>query len=81
MRLSINIPCGDCDCYYRLLPAGDYQRIDVEGVVIFDIHKVHDHRYDLKAFFYANKVIVSTCSYSTKSKLYGAIQKLLQEYL
>lgn len=81
MKYSIIVPRGTERWYYSVLPFGDYQRIDVDGVVIFDIYKYHNHRYDLQAFFYARKVIVSNRSFSSKKELHGAMQKLLQEYL
>lgn len=81
MRYSITIPDGARLWCYSILPFGDFQRIDVDGVVILDICKFHNHRYDLQAFFYARKHIVSCRSFSTKKELYGAIQNLLQEYL
>ena len=82
MRLSFIVPRGAERWYYSLLP-GDrrFQKIVVEGVVVFDIVKVHDHRYNLDAFFYDSKRIVSGLSFSSKLKLHGAIQKLLQEEL
>lgn len=81
MDLNINIPKDGSLWCYHLLPFGDYQRIDCEGVVIFDIWKIHNHRYEMHAFFYSRKIIVPLSSFSTKRELYGAMQKLLQEYL
>lgn len=81
MKLYVSVPRGDYLCTYPLLSSGDYQRIDCDGVVILDIQKVHDHRYYLSGFFYARKVILSERVYSSKKELYGAIQKLLEEYL
>ena len=66
---------------YDLLRYCDRERIDCDGVVIFDIVKYHNHRYDLHGFFYAKKVIVGPYSFKSKKELYGAVQKLLQEYL
>lgn len=80
-RYTIIVPRDAENWLYEILPYGDSQRIDVDGVVIFDIFKVHNHRYDLQAFFYSNKIIVSSRSFTTKKELYGAMQKLLQEYL
>lgn len=82
MRCSITVPRGSENWYFTILPGKrNFQKIVVEGVVVFDIYKHHDHRYDLDAFFYASKRIVSGRIYTTKSKLHGAIQKLLQEEL
>lgn len=65
---------------YRLNP-NPYQRIYVSNVCVLDVVKVHSHRYDLQAFFYRDIYIFSLTSFSTKKKLYDAIQKLLQEHL
>lgn len=81
MRYTVYIPNGSGYYSFPLLSSSDYQRIRVPGVVIFDLYKVHNHRYDLKAFFYRSEVIVSTRSFRTKKELYGAIQILLQEFL
>lgn len=81
MRYSFTIPHDGYNWSYTLLPYGDYQSIDLEGVVFMQIFKVHDHRYDLQAFFYRTKTIFSCQSYCTKKELYGAIQKLLQDKL
>lgn len=32
------------------------QRIEVKNVCIIDINKEHDHRYDIKAFFYKKSI-------------------------
>ena len=82
MRCSIIVPRGEENWSFTILPGNrNFQKIVVEGVVVFDIYKHHNHRYDLDAFFYASKRIVSGLSFTTKSKLHGAIQKLLQEEL
>lgn len=81
MKHVIQIPCDGMLYCYNLLPSGGYQKIVRDGVVVMDIVKHHDHRYELSAFFYAQKKIVWPRSYSTKTELYGAIQKLLQENL
>lgn len=82
MRLHFNIPIGDNK--YRVfgcLNNSDYDRIFIENLVIIDIFKIHNHSYCFKAFFYHSKRIYSTEYYNTKSNLYCAIQKLLQEEL
>lgn len=57
------------------------KRIEVKDVCIIDIYKAHDHRYDLKAFFYDRKYIYYKENIRSKKELYSAIQKLLQENL
>lgn len=81
MRYEIIVPRGAERWHYTLLGHGNYQTIDVDGVLFMQICKIHNHRYDLQAFFYRQKVIIGSCSFGTKKELYGAIQKLLQEYL
>lgn len=81
MDYVINVPRGSTYWSYPLLSGSDFQKIVVEGVVVFDIIKHHNHRYYLDAFFYSSKRIVSGFSFRSKRDLYGAIQKLLQEEL
>ena len=83
MRYIINIPFDGVLYSFSLglYHDGDSRRIEVPGVVIFDLWRVHAHSYSLVAFFYSNKIIVSQRFYGTKKELYCAIQKLLQEYL
>lgn len=81
MRYYIDIRVSDTIFRYDLLPYGNSQRIDCDGIVIFDIWKVHNHHYQLQAFFYKSKVIISYGRFGSKKELYGAIQNLLQEYL
>ena len=57
------------------------QRIEVENVCIIDVYKIHDHRYDLKAFFYKKKYITYQKSIRSKKELYRAIQNLLKQNL
>ena len=56
-------------------------RYEVKDVCIIDVYKFHDHRYDLKAFFYKKKRITYHENIRSKKELYGAIQNLLQENL
>lgn len=76
-----SIPHNGLNYSYSLRNLDGYMRIDRDGVVILDITKHHNHRYDLQGFFYAKKIIVGPYSYRSKKELYGAIQKLLQELL
>lgn len=81
MTYNIIVPRGTDSWFYTLLPFGNFQKIVIEGVVVLDIVKHHNHRYDFDAFFYSSKRIISGRTYRTKKELYGAIQKLLQEEL
>ena len=56
-------------------------RYEVKDVCIIDVYKFHDHRYDLKAFFYERKYITYQENIRSKKELYSAIQKLLKENL
>ncbi len=81
MDIRIFIPAENTTYVYDILRYNDYQRIECDGIVILDICKYHNHRYDLHGFFYARKAIVGPFSFKSKKELHGAIQKLLQEYL
>lgn len=81
MLYTISIPHDGTSYCYHLLSHTGFQRIELAGVVILDIFKIHDHRYELRGFFYRNKVILGPYFYGTKKELYGAIQKFLQQYL
>lgn len=69
MTYYIKIPVGDRVYCYKLLPFGDIQRIECHGVVILDIYKHHNNRYDLLGFFYDQKVIVGPFMYRSKKEL------------
>ena len=56
-------------------------RYEVQDVCIIDVYKAHDHRYDLKAFFYEKKFITYQENIRSKKELYSAIQNLLQQNL
>ena len=56
-------------------------RCEVKDVCIIDVYKAHDHRYDLKAFFYEKKHITYQENIRSKKELYSAIQNLLQQNL
>ena len=84
MYYSVTIP----DDNGRLITFGLYfnqyrekQRIEVKDVCIIDITKEHDHRYDLKAFFYKKKHITYRECIRSKKELYCAIQLLLKQNL
>lgn len=81
MRLSFTIPDSGHNYSYSLLSYSDFQLIDHYGVIYLAIHKIHDHKYELCAFIYKSRHYIRPCYFNTKSKLYGAIQKLLQEEL
>ena len=53
----------------------------VDDVVYMFIHKLHNHRYDIKCFFYDKKYIYYRENIRTKKELYDVVQKILQENL
>ena len=84
MYYSINIPNEEGT--FRTFTLGfneyhNFKRIEVPNVCIIDVYKSHDHRYDLKAFFYKAKHITYQENIRSKKELYSAIQILLKENL
>ena len=63
-------------CEYRMS-----RKFKVDNVCIIEVFKIHDHRYDLKCFFYKTEYIYCYDEFRSKKELYGAIQNLLQENL
>ncbi len=59
----------------------DFFEIDVENICIIRILKLHNHRYDLKCFFYETKNIFYLENIRTKKDLYNVVQNLLQKNL
>ena len=68
-------------CFTLRFEFSNYKRIDVENVCVIDIYKYHNHRYDIKAFFYKTKYVFYRECISTKKELYDVIQNLLKENL
>ena len=84
MYHSISIPDGNGNNYLFSLSFSEYRkfrRFEVNSVCIIDVYKTHDHRYDLKAFFYEKKYITYQENIRSKKELYSAIQTLLQKNL
>ena len=84
MYMQISIPGKDGWNHSFALNFYEYRksvRYEVKDVCIIDVYKAHDHRYDLKAFFYDKKYITYQENIRSKKELHGAIQKLLQENL
>jgi len=84
MYYGLNIPDKEGLYHHHGLNFYGYparKHIEVKDVCIIDIYKAHDHRYDLKAFFYDEKYIYYQENIRSKKELYSAIQKLLQENL
>ena len=84
MYYGLRIPNKEGIYYYHSLNLYGYparENIEVKDVCIIEIYKAHDHRYDLKAFFYDKKHIYYEENIRSKKELYSAIQKLLQENL
>lgn len=81
MDLYFTIPVNDKRFTYPLLRNTNFQKINHEGVIYLSIYKEHDHKYELAAFIYIKAKYIFPRYYTSKKKLYGAIQKLLQEEL
>lgn len=84
MRYTICVPLDKSSSSFFVFNLdfhGAVKRVVVPDVCIINLFKIHDHRYDLEAFFYSTQFIFSRSSFSTKKKLYDVIQKLLQEFL
>lgn len=81
MQYRISIPHDGWNFVFDLLSSGDFESIVVDGVVVFQIAKRHNHRYEFDAFFYASKRIYTGYCFKSKKELFGAIQLLLQKEL
>lgn len=80
----ISIPQKDGRIINYHFSFSDYSRsatIFVPDVVIIKAYKVHDHRYDLKCFFYEKKYIYYQESIRSKKELHNVVQTLLKENL
>lgn len=81
---KITIPDEQGNVYYFSLSFNQYRTykiIKVKGVCIIYIHKIHDHRYDLKCFFYKTETIYYQENIRSKKELYSAIQKTIENNL
>lgn len=67
--------------YYLTFRISNFKKILVEDICVIYISKYHNHRYDIKCFFYDTQNIYYRESISTLKELYDVIQKLLQENL
>ena len=81
MSYKISIPdkVGQYHSFYLYFYNGvSFKRIFVDDVCVIYIHKIHDHRYDLKAFFYESQRIYVHDFIRSKKELYDVVQELLQ---
>ena len=80
MKLDFCIPQDDGS--YRVVPfyfgKSDYLVIDLPNLCYIYDSKRNDHNYYAEYFFYRRKII-GTLEANGMKKMYGAIQKLLQE--
>ena len=84
MYYNFTIPDKDGIKYYFSLKFDKHctsRRYEVKDICIINVYKAHDHRYDLKAFFYKRKHITYQENIRSKKELYSAIQNLLQKNL
>lgn len=81
MKLTLCVEVeSSCFCF-DFLSYRDSSRIELDGHFIIDLYKHHNHSYSFKAFFYNSKRIYSRIYCQSKSKLFGAVQELLQQEL
>lgn len=84
MNFEIQIPCEDGSSYWCFsldFSYKNYKTIYVKNVCIIDIIKYHNHRYDIKGFFYPTKYIYYRECIGSKKELYHLILNLLKENL
>ena len=84
MYYSLTIPDENGYNHHFSFNFGEYRtshRYEVKDLCIIDVYKAHDHRYDLRAFFYKKKFITYQENIRSKKELYSAIQNLLQKNL
>ena len=84
MHNVIIIPDNNGQKWFFRLNFSNYsphKKIKVNNVCIIQIYKFHDHRYDIKCFFYKKEYIYYQERIRSKKELYSAIQELLQENL
>ncbi len=67
--------------FYLKFNKTKFKKIKVDDVCVIYINKYHNHRYDIKCFFFNNDYIYYDECISTLKKLYDIIQSLLQENL
>ena len=67
--------------YYLTFRTSMCKKIMVEDVCVIYISKYHNHRYDIKCFFYDTQNIFYCNCIGTLKELYHVIQNLLQENL
>ena len=59
----------------------NYKMLEVKDVCVIYLSKFHNHRYDIKCFFYDTKNIYYRECIGTLKELYDVIQNLLQKNL
>ena len=81
MRLYLYVRYNGTNYQFGFLNDTTSSCISLKDVFIIYLYKHHNHDYSFKAFFYGSKSIYSIRHFTTKSKMYSAVQKLLQEEL
>ena len=67
--------------YYLSFNTSIREKIKVDDVCIIYITKFHNHRYDIRCFFYDTEYIYCRDCIKTLNELYDVIQNLLQKNL
>lgn len=57
-----------------------FNTVDIPGVIFLQVHKIHNHLYDVRYFLYEKRVICMTSCKSFK-EMYFEVQKILKEDL
>lgn len=81
MRLYLYLRYNGINYQFGFLNGVSNSCISLKDIFIIYLYKNHNHDYYFKAFFYQSKRIYSDLHFTTKSKMYSAVQKLLQEEL
>lgn len=80
MRLYVNIPFNNVIRTFSFLNGTDFSEIFIDGFCCIVLHKLNNHSYFAKGYFYNSRTFI--LDYETsKSKLYDFVQKCLQEEL
>lgn len=79
MLYYIDIPHNGSRYRYHLLRNTDFQLINLPGTIYLIIIKHHDHKYEIGGFLEDKRKYIYPQIFTTKKRLYDAIQKLLQQ--
>lgn len=81
MKLDLSVKVDDVYHVFSFLNGCNFDRLYYPGHFLIYVYKVHNHLYYYKAFFYKSLHIYSNCYYNSKTKLFCAVQNLLEQEL